>query len=113
MNPGEAKSTDRARLAGIARQAMIERGLEPDFPPAAQQPLATIRGPADATNDARDMRDRLWASIDNDDSRDRDQLTVASCQVLDHSGGVRGKPSDPEEPATPPPSRQLPHFRFS
>src|SRR5438034_10104520 len=30
-----------------------------------------------------------------------------------HSGGVRGKPSDPEEHATPPPSRQLPHFRFS
>ena len=69
MNPGEAKSSDRARLAGIARQAMIERGLEPDFPPAAQQQLTTIGGPAAATNDARDMRDRLWASIDNDDSR--------------------------------------------
>src|SRR2546426_9181908 len=77
MNPGEAKSTDRARLAGIARQAMIERGLEPDFPPAAQQQLATISGPAGSTSDARDMRDRLWASIDNDDSRDLDQLTVA------------------------------------
>src|SRR2546426_12519538 len=77
MNPREAKSTDRARLAAIARQAMIERGLEPDFPPAAQQELAGIGGPAGATNDARDMRDRLWASIDNDDSRDLDQLTVA------------------------------------
>ena len=77
MNPGEAKSSDRARLAGIARQAMIERGLEPDFPPAAQQQLGTIGGPAGATNDARDMRDWLWASIDNDDSRDLDQLTVA------------------------------------
>src|SRR5436309_11161543 len=30
-----------------------------------------------------------------------------------HSGWVRGKASDPEEHATPPPSRQLPHFRFS
>src|SRR5437899_1353160 len=77
MNPGEAKSSDRARLAGIARQAMIERGLEPDFPPAAQQQLGTIGGPAGATNDARDMRDWLWASIDNDDSPDLDQLTVA------------------------------------
>src|SRR5438105_7657255 len=77
MNPSETKSTDRARLAAIARQAMIERGLEPDFPPAAQQQLAAISGPASVTNDARDMRDRLWASIDNDDSRDLDQLTVA------------------------------------
>src|SRR6266571_4986790 len=77
MNPSEPKSTDRARLAGIARQAMIERGLEPDFPPAAQQQLATIGVPAGATNDARDIRDWLWASIDNDDSRDLDQLTVA------------------------------------
>src|SRR5664280_3590810 len=71
------KATDRATLAAIARQAMIERGLEPDFPPAAQQGLAAIGGPASATDDVRDLRDRLWASIDNDDSRDLDQLTVA------------------------------------
>ncbi|MCX6543179.1 MAG: RNB domain-containing ribonuclease [Acidobacteria bacterium] len=64
-------------LAAIARRAMIERGLEPDFPPAAQRELAAISGPADAADGIRDMRDRLWASIDNDDSRDLDQLTVA------------------------------------
>src|ERR1017187_6418101 len=68
---------DRAILAKIARKAMIERDLEPDFPPAAQQELAAIGGPASATDDVRDLRDRLWASIDNDDSRDLDQLTVA------------------------------------
>jgi VacB/RNase II family 3'-5' exoribonuclease len=56
---------------------MIERGLEPDFSMAAQRELAAIGGPAAATNDVRDLRDRLWASIDNDDSRDLDQLTVA------------------------------------
>ena len=56
---------------------MIERGLEPDFPPAAQQELAAISGPAGATDGVRDVRYRLWASIDNDDSSDLDQLTVA------------------------------------
>jgi exoribonuclease-2 len=56
---------------------MIERGLEPDFSMAAQRELAAISGPAAATNDVRDLRDQLWASIDNDDSRDLDQLTVA------------------------------------
>ena len=56
---------------------MIERGLEPDFPLAAQQELAAIVGPAKATENVRDLRDRLWASIDNDNFRDLDQLTVA------------------------------------
>jgi len=70
-------NTDRATLAAIARRAMIERGLEPDFSPAAQRELAAISRPADATDGVRDMRDRLWVSIDNDDSRDLDQLTVA------------------------------------
>jgi exoribonuclease-2 len=56
---------------------MIERGLEPDFPPMAQQELAAIGGPAGVTTGMPDLRDRPWASIDNDDSRDLDQLTVA------------------------------------
>ena len=68
---------DRACLAAIARKAMIERKLEPDFSPAAQQETAAIRGPASATEGVRDLRGLLWASIDNDDSRDLDQLTVA------------------------------------
>ncbi|HEV8112344.1 MAG TPA: RNB domain-containing ribonuclease [Planctomycetota bacterium] len=68
----------RNRLEVIARRAMIQRGLLPDFSPpilAAMQALAHAAvesGPA-----IRDLRDRLWASIDNDDSRDLDQLTVA------------------------------------
>jgi exoribonuclease-2 len=70
-------ATDRATLAAIAHQAMITRGLEPDFPLAAQKELAAIGGPAKATNNVRDLRNLLWASIDNDDSRDLDQLTVA------------------------------------
>src|SRR2546428_9574794 len=65
-------------LATIARQAMLDRGLAPDFSPAAEKQLATITAPADERVDAvRDLRNLLWCSIDNDDSRDLDQLTVA------------------------------------
>ena len=71
------KNSDRVTLAAIARQAMLERNLEPDFPPAALLELAAITGPAASVAGLRDLRDRLWASIDNDDSRDLDQLTVA------------------------------------
>ena len=56
---------------------MIERGLEPDFPVAALKELSGIHRAAQAAAGVRDLRDRLWASIDNDDSRDLDQLTVA------------------------------------
>ncbi|HEY8132957.1 MAG TPA: RNB domain-containing ribonuclease [Thermoanaerobaculia bacterium] len=65
-----------ALLASIAHQAMIDRGLEPDFSKAAEKQLASINAPADE-NSARDLRKLLWCSIDNDDSRDLDQLTVA------------------------------------
>jgi exoribonuclease-2 len=73
----QGRQADRATLYAIARRAMLERGLEPDFPPAAEGEAAAMSRPADANGDARDMRDRLWVSIDNDDSRDLDQLTVA------------------------------------
>ena len=63
-------------LSSIARRAMIERGLNPDFSPAAEKQVESIKRPAN--DDAiRDLRELLWCSIDNDDSRDLDQLTVA------------------------------------
>jgi len=85
----QGKDTDRATLAAIARQAMIERGLEPDFPPAAQQELAAIGGPGGATQGVRDVRDRLWASIDNDDSLGRDQGRAAGPEVGGGAAPVR------------------------
>src|SRR5256885_15905648 len=73
----QGKSTDRATLAAIARQAMIERCLEPDFPPAALQELAAIGGPAGATRRARDPRDRARGALRNDDPPAPHPLTVA------------------------------------
>lgn len=68
----------RAILQDIARRAMLQRGLLPDFSTEALAELGRIQAPA--TNNREpvpDMRELLWASIDNDDSRDLDQLTVA------------------------------------
>jgi len=57
---------------------MIERGLQPDFAPEALAELRVIDGPARESSAAvRDLRSLLWASIDNDDSLDLDQLTVS------------------------------------
>ncbi len=68
----------RSVLQAIAHRAMLERGLVPDFPPQALAELDGIHGPATRTEAAtRDLRSLLWCSIDNDDSRDLDQLTVA------------------------------------
>jgi len=76
----------RAHLQRIARRVMIERGLVPDFPPEALAELDNIHGPAaQAGNSARDLRHLLWCSIDNDDSRDLDQLTVGDAMPDDRS----------------------------
>jgi exoribonuclease-2 len=60
---------------------MIDRGLQPDFSPAALAELARITGPVEQdTKTLRDLRGLRWASIDNDASLDLDQLSV--CEKL-------------------------------
>jgi VacB/RNase II family 3'-5' exoribonuclease len=77
-----ANQNPRDLLATIARQAMLERGLLPDFSAQAQaQANSLSRAVTDAG--ARDLRGADWVSIDNDDSRDLDQLSVA--QSIDSS----------------------------
>jgi exoribonuclease-2 len=57
---------------------MLERGFLPDFSPAALAETSALAPAAtDASASLRDLRALLWASIDNDDSRDLDQLSVA------------------------------------
>jgi VacB/RNase II family 3'-5' exoribonuclease len=78
------KKQHRAILERIARRVMLERGLLPDFSAEALAELASIQAPATMDSEqVRDLRDLLWASIDNDDSRDLDQLTVAEAMAGD------------------------------
>jgi exoribonuclease-2 len=68
----------RSDLEQLARRAMIDRGLRPDFEPAVLQQVARLDGPAEPRDASiRDLTALPWFSIDNDDSRDLDQLTVA------------------------------------
>jgi VacB/RNase II family 3'-5' exoribonuclease len=68
----------RAILQSIAHRAMLERDLLPDFSARVLAELDRIQTPAGMDSGSfRDQRSLLWASIDNDDSRDLDQLTVA------------------------------------
>jgi len=68
----------RSILRSIAHRAMLARGLLPDFSAGALAELDGIHEPATrAEESTRDLRHLIWCSIDNDDSRDLDQLTVA------------------------------------
>ena len=68
----------KSLLRSIARRAMLQRGLLADFSPAVASEIACIAQAAVETGPSiRDLRELLWASIDNDDSRDLDQLSVA------------------------------------
>ena len=71
----------RGLLKNIAHRVMIERGLLPDFSPAALTELKKINAAAVAGDDSsiRDLRGLLWASIDNDDSLDLDQYLLQRC----------------------------------
>ena len=78
MNQTSSDRSDRAHLRDLAIAAMRARGLEPAFPAAAlAQAAALTTAPQTTEEPVRDLRDLLWCSIDNDDSRDLDQLSVA------------------------------------
>ncbi|MCX6053371.1 MAG: RNB domain-containing ribonuclease [Chloroflexi bacterium] len=75
----------RSILNRIATRAMLERGLWPDFSPAAKDELTGLKipGPSDfeqikKSGTVRELRELLWVSIDNDDSLDLDQVTAAT-----------------------------------
>src|SRR5262245_66585824 len=65
---------------------MEERGLWANFSRDALAELDRLRGPAPSPKDLPDLRGLPWRSIDNDDSRDLDQLSVAEAAA---GGAVR------------------------
>src|SRR5512140_522681 len=67
-------------LQTAARRTMLANGFEPEFPPPVDQQLAQLAAhPPQVvpSGTIRDLRNLLWSSIDNDSSRDLDQLEVA------------------------------------
>jgi exoribonuclease-2 len=77
----------RALLQRIARGAMLERGFLIDFPSAAISSLNNKpENMGKIADPVRDLRNLSWCSIDNDDSEDLDQLSVA---VTTSSGEVK------------------------
>jgi exoribonuclease II len=70
-------TTHRDQLRAIAVGAMRARGLDPDFPADALAEVASVKTAAQSTEEpVRDLRSLPWCSIDNDESRDLDQLSV-------------------------------------
>jgi VacB/RNase II family 3'-5' exoribonuclease len=78
MHPSNSSPLD---LQAVAKQIMLEYGFEPEFPAPVSAQLAQLKQnpPAVAAGgEIRDLRDLLWSSIDNDTSRDLDQIEVAA-----------------------------------
>ncbi|MFZ0273044.1 MAG: RNB domain-containing ribonuclease [Acidobacteriaceae bacterium] len=62
-------------LSAAARRYMIAHGFEPEYPPPVAVQLAELRAhPPQPPATARDLRSLLWSSIDNDTSKDLDQI---------------------------------------
>src|SRR5215469_10417045 len=67
-------------LQATAKAVMMQRGFHPDFPPEVRDQLVDLQKhpPSVApAADIRDLRNLLWSSIDNDTSRDLDQIEYA------------------------------------
>ncbi len=66
-------------LVAAAHATMIEHGFQPDFPAGTDKELAAIQAHPEtpAAPGAQDLRSLLWSSIDNDTSKDLDQIEWA------------------------------------
>jgi len=66
-------------LVAAAHASMIEHGFQPDFPAGTDKELAAIEAHPEppAVPGIQDLRNLLWSSIDNDTSKDLDQIEWA------------------------------------
>jgi exoribonuclease II len=79
-----SRSNRTYNLDQIAFEAMASHGFEANFPKVALDQAAALREPVkDSSGGLKDLTSFLWCSIDNDDSRDLDQVSVSE----DLSGG--------------------------
>src|SRR5580698_7847160 len=88
-------------LGASAYAEMIKDGFHPDFPAGSDAQVAAIRAAADARIESneppgpnvRDLRALYWSSIDNDTSRDLDQVEWAERLAAggpdSNAGGIR------------------------
>src|SRR5213083_2318011 len=72
-------------LRALARRAMMERGFLTEIPKEARAEVENKQEPVFDTRGIRDLRSFLWSSIDNDESRDLDQIEYATKEA----GGTR------------------------
>ena len=70
-------------LMVAAHASMVEHGFNPDFPNGVHAELAAIQAGSvpllsqSSAAEFKDLRDLLWSSIDNDTSKDLDQIEWA------------------------------------
>ena len=77
MSQTHSSHNDHFDLHAAARRVLAAAGFEPDIDAAMRQQLERLTEPAPVERDVKDLRDRPWSSIDNNESRDLDQVEIA------------------------------------
>jgi exoribonuclease-2 len=69
---------NKANLVELAREDMRRRGFDPDFSDEVKAQVAELEGQTvrESSASVADLRGLLWSSIDNDTSKDLDQIEV-------------------------------------